>query len=327
MKFYILTSGNIETLRKHAESIPLSEQVVIINTLDDDYSRSASNYCIQNNIEYYVTESDGTAGTGKNSVMKKFLESDNEYMVQVDGDDQITKMGYLYYSMLPYDENPPDLLVLYNQYQQVVTHWRPLPDGTVEPEKTRLMTGWKRPYGEWMDRLEPNRFYKWLKETPMTGPHPRPREFEFGDRSDEELMRWCVHREEWEKFIWKHAVGNDTHRDVFSRMVFYSRKAAELVDFTNQLKVGEDTIAYLEMRLHHLKGDINIGRHDERNGMTYLYIHDNVGVSKTEQESSDPLSTRSQSYEWVVTLWNWVNQHDLETRYKSVEELQFEDYD
>ena len=41
-------------------------------------------------IEHYVTESDGTPATGKNSVLRLFLESDNEYMVQVDGDDMIT---------------------------------------------------------------------------------------------------------------------------------------------------------------------------------------------------------------------------------------------
>ena len=49
--------------------------------------------CVSEGIEHYVTESDGTPATGKNSVLRLFLESDNEYMVHVDGDDMITPYG------------------------------------------------------------------------------------------------------------------------------------------------------------------------------------------------------------------------------------------
>jgi hypothetical protein len=325
MKFYILTSGDLESLRKHAETIPLKEQVIIINTLDDDYSRSAVQYCIENNIEYHVTKSDGTAGTGKNSVMQKFLESDNEYMVQVDGDDKITNFGYLYYTSVANDDYPPDLIVLYNQRQTVVTRWKRTKKGSV-PDKIEVMTGWKRHVSELEGRLSVDSYYNWLRTVPMGGIH-KTRKTEFGDRPDEELKSWAVNRNEWEHFIWKHGVGNDEWRDVFSRMVFYSRRAAKLTHFTNILKVGEDTIAYLENRINHHLGKINIVRHNETIETTYMYYQDKIGVSKVEQREGDPESTVSRDFGWIVKLNNWVKKYDLEDRYKCVEEMQFKDYD
>ena len=130
MKFYILVNRKLEYLKDHLKTIPRSDQVVVINSLDNDFIDQASAYCQEMSIEYYVTESDGTAATGKNSVMKLFLESDNEYMVQVDGDDKITDYGYKSYKALSRHKNPPDLVVIRNQFQFRYLSYRTLPDGT-----------------------------------------------------------------------------------------------------------------------------------------------------------------------------------------------------
>ena len=93
VKFYILTSNNIKCLERHFHKIPTSEAVVVINSLDKNYIDAAVSFCVEHKIEHYVTESDGTPATGKNSVLKLFRESDNEYMVHIDGDDILTDYG------------------------------------------------------------------------------------------------------------------------------------------------------------------------------------------------------------------------------------------
>lgn len=328
MKFYILTSKSLKTLQRHAETIPPDKQVVIINSLDDDYVREASQYCSQNYIEYHVTESDGTAATGKNSVMQKFLESDNEYMVQVDGDDQITNFGYLYYTSVAEDDNPPDLICLYNQWQIVGATFRKCKDGITRATSTERMHGWKRSHSEKFHTYSVNRYFKFLRNAPCVGAKPLPREKQWGDYSDETLMSWAKARNWWETFIWKHGIGDDHHRDVFNRMVFYSRKAAELVKFDNELKVGEDTMAYLDMRKHHVDGKINVVRHDELVEMTYLYYYDEMGVSMEDMGIvSDQDMHTPHDFGWVVTLVNYVIDNNIEDKVKSAEELVLEDYE
>ena len=117
MKFYVLTSSSITGLYKNCIVLPRKDTVVVINTLDDDYCSMAKRYCENNNIEYYVTESDGTPATGKNSVIDLFLASDNEYMVQIDGDDILTPLGIELYKSLAESRTPIDMIVLYRQPQ------------------------------------------------------------------------------------------------------------------------------------------------------------------------------------------------------------------
>ena len=117
MKFYILTSSYLEGIHRATKVIPSEDMVVVINATDKEYVERAVDYCNENELEYYVTESDGTPATGKNSVLKLFLESDNDYMVHVDGDDIITHHGYRLYTQMAKHESPPDMVVLYRQPQ------------------------------------------------------------------------------------------------------------------------------------------------------------------------------------------------------------------
>lgn len=119
MQFYILTSTNYKALKRHFSSnysnIEPKDAVVIINTLNKKYSQLAQNFCEKNNIEYYVTESNGTPSKGKNSLLDIFLKSDNEHCVMVDGDDFLTPHGVWMYKHLAKLPSPPDAVCLINQ--------------------------------------------------------------------------------------------------------------------------------------------------------------------------------------------------------------------
>jgi glycosyltransferase involved in cell wall biosynthesis len=119
LKYYVLTSSNLDLLKRHASieysNIPIDLLVVVINTKDKVYEKEASEYCQQAGIEYYITESNGTPGRGKNSLLEKFLESDNDYCVQIDGDDYLTPHGVYVYNNLANTKNPPDAVCLTKQ--------------------------------------------------------------------------------------------------------------------------------------------------------------------------------------------------------------------
>ena len=60
---------------------------VVINSQDSDFTSEISKYCEDSEIEYSITQSDGTPGNGKNSVLEIFQNSDYTHLSQLDGDD------------------------------------------------------------------------------------------------------------------------------------------------------------------------------------------------------------------------------------------------
>ena len=121
-KFYVLWSRFIDNLESTLSNLPRDNTVVIINTLDDEQRDVGVNFCKEHNIEYHVTESDGTPATGKNSLLETFLESDNQYMVAIDGDDFLTPYGAYLYPRLAEHESPPDMICLYRQLSVMDCH-------------------------------------------------------------------------------------------------------------------------------------------------------------------------------------------------------------
>ena len=307
MKFYILTSRHIDFLKRHANTIPIKDQVVVINSLNDDYIDQASKYCRENSIEYYVTESDGTPATGKNSVMKVFLESDNEYMVQVDGDDTISEYGHQFYNSVAESEDPPDLIILYNQFQRWTRVWR-INDITGErvPAKVIRNQPWTRPHRPYKPEDPP----EWLGDLEYL---PLPEA-----KKKVTLEKQYHARSTFLDWAWRHGQGSpeSQKRDIFQRMVFYSRKAAELVHFDCELTIGEDTIAGLKMKEHFVNGDIKVLRNDEQiNGgydWTYLYNEGN-GVVMGEFDL--------QGYEWYIKVMKYINKNNLIEKYKHIEDV------
>ena len=94
-------------LKRQFVTLPVDETVVVINTLDENYQRQAVNYCKELGVEYHITKSNGTPGNGKNAVQDVFLASDDEYCMQIDGDDIVTPYGVDFYKDIA-SRNPPD---------------------------------------------------------------------------------------------------------------------------------------------------------------------------------------------------------------------------
>lgn len=331
MKFYILVNRKLEYLKDHLKTIPRSDQVVVINSLDNDFIDQASAYCQEMSIEYYVTESDGTAATGKNSVMKLFLESDNEYMVQVDGDDKITDYGYKAYKALSRHKNPPDLVVIRNQFQFRYLSYRILPDGTKKPIGGERSQPWLRSK-EWMEINGLHEHYRFHYYGKLQNTKSPKLVCEVYDA--ETVMGWAIEREIFENFFWNMGEGDNDVRELFNRMTFYSRKAAEHVKFDNTLNVGEDTMEFLRLKKMCYDKKLNVVRFNEyptdkdvvagQHYHTYLYqVKDEDGVVMSDGREDD----KSWCYDWMIKLNRYVEDNNLEEEYKCLKGWYLKDFD
>ena len=111
LRFYVLTTRSLFCLRRQFVTLPVKETTVVINTKDEKYKEKAIEYCKEIGVEYFVTESNGTPGKGKNELRNIFLASEHEYCVQIDGDDMLTPYGVDYYKAVTAKDNPPDALI------------------------------------------------------------------------------------------------------------------------------------------------------------------------------------------------------------------------
>ena len=87
----ILTSRDATKLTRCIESV-LSQTdniVVVCNTLDFSYVEQARKVAETYNLEFIVTESNGTPSRGKNSVLEIFRSRSHAYYMQVDADDYL----------------------------------------------------------------------------------------------------------------------------------------------------------------------------------------------------------------------------------------------
>ena len=91
----ILTNGKPEKLKRCLESVNSNlsphERIVVINTTDADYSSLATQISFDHRFPVIKTKSNGTPGMGKNSVLRYFLATDADYLLQIDGDDYISE--------------------------------------------------------------------------------------------------------------------------------------------------------------------------------------------------------------------------------------------
>lgn len=311
MKFYILCHQCIDWLKHHAKTIPFKDQVVVINSLDNDFVDQASTYCQENSIEYHITESDGTPATGKNSVMRVFLESDNEYMVQVDGDDEITEYGYQFYTDVSKRECPPDSIIIYNQFQRAT-------DEVLLDKETREVIG----------SVSTSRSKPWTRSSDFCFWTDEFRSRNFSSVPEEDVNEWEYTRKVYFDWFWRLGEGEvgHSHRDIFQRMVFFSRKAAELAHFDPKLFIGDDTIATVKMKEHFRRGDIKMVRHNEDRGdekYTYLYWFDRKGIMRTFMESDVSWSSLpiNSDYSWYITIVDYMEENNIFENYKHLENL------
>jgi len=87
----LLTSRDVEKLKRCIESVlpQTSDVVVVCNTLDFSFVEQARSVAEEYNVEFLVTESNGTPAKGKNSVLEIFRSRSHAYYMQVDADDYL----------------------------------------------------------------------------------------------------------------------------------------------------------------------------------------------------------------------------------------------
>lgn len=258
-KFYVLWSRFPDNLETVLSNLPRDNTVVIINTLHTLHEDAGVAFCEEHNIEYYVTESDGTPATGKNSLLKKFLESDNQYMVAIDGDDFLTPYGVNLYQRLAEHESPPDMVCLYRQLGVLGCH----PDVFRDENPNLLPYRPEYPF----DKTNVYADYNSLIDY-FTNPVYKC------NKSAEVAHEWAVNRLEYDSFVRKHSESEES----MCRLVFHSRKAAKIMKYTNEIYVGEDTVQYFKLKKQSLDGNIKMMRRKERHNPTYIYNRDCQGI-------------------------------------------------
>lgn len=260
VKFYALCCKSMPATKRHARHIPKEDLVIIINSLHAEYIAEAKSWCQSENIEHYITESDGTASTAKNSFLDIFKNSSNDYAVLIDGDDFITPHGVWTYKQIVGLETAPDVVALTNQYgifkekgyNPVLTNDAVMADpyfgvkNILDPDTIlgagnrcfRMANGW------WASALKGTNI-------PKTTP-------------TEVALSKVHHR--WASHVHKYIDKWETHL----RITWFSKKAASRGYFDTSLLVGEDTLKYLEFKDDHIKGELSLVHHDE-GYPTYVY--------------------------------------------------------
>lgn len=279
MKFYVLTSSSLEGLRRICLFIRKEELVVVINTTNKEYEVKCSEFCERFTIPYHITESDGTPATGKNSVIKLFLESDDDYMVQIDGDDILTIHGYGLYKDLASCPSPPDMVVLYRQ-----------------PRVAIKDIGWLRE--KWDGRCSSfdkdwNLCYPSDKSDPIYANQTKETLYQYFRKvyrvNHEISTRWAIDRIEMNDKMIRYSES----KEYMCRMVFYSRKAAEYVHFDNSITIGEDTIQFLLLKKLAFENKLRILRRCEIELPTYLY-------------TENPHQITMVTPDMYHTYWDWM---------------------
>ena len=296
LKFYILTSasgryldwfnrtGETDTsfkgLKCHFDprwsNISYKDAVVVINTLDKDYERVVSQWCSEKGIEHYITESNGNPGKGKNELLKIFQESDNDYMVQIDGDDILTPYGVDLYKSLA-KENAPDSIIIYHQWAQYI-------DRFGQRIYSRIMNNQDRPANYKKD------YAHFAKYVPMMYNHSPS--YRKKVKAQGGIDKVCdlyatytgqVHEltRQFNETYFSH-VTEQMMVDNHCRPVWYSKKAAKF-RFDEEMRIGEDTRFYLHLKHAHYTGNLEVRRLKE---IPCTYVYNNMYGGIVAEESN-----------------------------------------
>ena len=294
MKVYILTSRDIERLAWIDEVIPQRETVVVINSLDPDYGAVASKWCEERGYEHHITESDGTPATGKNSVIKLFLESGEDYMVAVDGDDILTRYGYKLYTAMAESGKAPDMVALYRQPQikalPINVEWSGFLDriSNLHDMPQSLKDHYKLEY-PW-DKSPSEKFNPYWQTTENLYNVFRQEPY---NKDEEKALWWAHQREKFNHLM----IAFSESEEYMCRMVFFSKEIAKEINYDNSLMIGEDTYQFLKLKLLHQQEKYTITRRKERHYPTYIAIKSDNSVTLTEG---------LYNYDWLEHLNNKV---------------------
>jgi len=293
--------------KRHANYIPKNDLVIILNSENPEYISEASAWCAQESIEYYVTESDGTASTGKNCFLDIFKNSSNDYAVLIDGDDFITPHGVWTYKQIAALETPPDVVALKNQYgifrergySHNLTHEAVMSD----------------PFFAVQDRLNSDtilgvgaRCFRMTKSwwtTALNGTN-------IPKTTSTEVALSAVH-ERWAQHVYKYIDTWETHL----RITWFSKKAANRGYFDNTLLVGEDTFKYLEFKDDHVNGRLSLVHYDD-GYPTYVYDTRIDGVVQAVLDDDEEQGALGW-LNWLTALTNKYDELESENRMHEVE--------
>ena len=266
LRFYVLTSRELECLKRHFRSLPKEHTVVVINTTDKAYQQTAFQWCYDNKITAVITESNGKPGKGKNAVLDHFLDSDYDYMVQIDGDDFLQPHGVNLYSWVS-ENNPPDgIQLVWGNW------WSSLP-----VEETHTLYGPKPWYPEYLEWVEANT-------------DPAEREHYLGVYENRELIKEELSRLDNLAIKWNYPPDSIAPGDC-ARLIFYSRKLASSIRFREDLLIGEDALVNYQVRDMAYKEQITLKKIKDLQEKTYTYDLNNSGIVKA--------SERQANYTWI----------------------------
>lgn len=290
IKYYILTSDNPEALERHISpeysNIPKEDIIVVINTKDKNYLKYAENWCQKNNLEYHITESNGTPARGKNTLLDLFEESDNDFMVQIDGDDYITKHGVWLYEYMSRMDNPPDALCLKNQFSTTLDH-----DRVTELCRKRKVPIEMIPLSELPVK---NEMYFTANWDVIENSDPSEYFIQNGC-SAEKAKEYSKFHKEFYRLQKLYCEENESH----CRVTWMSKNAVKSRRFPEHLVVGEDTIFYFLLKNDALLGNLDVRCNDERPA-TYIYDQRVPGTVHREVENG--------------TNWTWMDKYNKEVR-------------
>ncbi len=284
LRYYVLTSRSLKCLKRQFHSLPKEDTTVIINTTLDWYREQAKQYCIDNEIDYAITRSNGHPGRGKNSVLQHFLASNYHFMVQIDGDDFMQPNGVNLYRAVAESSNPPDGIQIMHSMSY---------SGGMKIEQMWFPDPWHKDYAERARKVEAD--FPQLKQTLRR---------EWNKRKETKKLM-SVHFSQNKK--WNYPGESRDPLDC-ARLIFWSRKLAELVTFREDLMIGEDTLVNMQVRELAFRGEIELQKIKDSEHRTYIYDLTNSGIVKRLRNKIDwtwvaPLNDAiaEESKKWTMT--------------------------
>lgn len=286
--FYVLSSHNIYALKRQFKTLPKNKTTVIINTLDNTFREQAESYCKEEGLRHFITESDGTAATGKNSFLDQFDKDGVPHAVLIDGDDFLTPRGVKCYQKLMEKNDAPDAVVLFNQIS--ITS---LEDGAIDrsQDPTRPnddISGLPCKYTQGAAVVD----WDLLSKGDLIADNMKN-----ALQEDVEVFKSYIS-------ILQTSMGID---EISTRLVFMSRKVLPY-RFKN-LIVGEDTLQFLELKDAHDRGELNMVANDETYP-TYIYDVRISGIAIKESGRGKGKGFIS----WMKTLLNEIENLGMQNR-------------
>lgn len=294
----------MHSLKRHQRTIPVDEMTIVINTQDEDFKESAIAHCTANSIEYVVTESNGTASRGKNSVYDLFRASSYDYAVLIDGDDFITPHGVWAYKQIAQHSDEIDVLAL--EYQFGI--WRENGYDELLAITNPIVPGVSDPFLGCNDRANPEKIhghgvrcflhtYDWWQRA-INGTLIAKRNDWSNDLSDTH-KHWATH-------CYKYLSKWETHH----RLVMFSKNAVSGYSYDPDFVVGEDTLLYLVYKDAHVRGNLKL-RHLYDRYPTYVYDTRVPGVVEENKNIENDRGDEVGDYGWYLWMKKLAEEYDV----------------